>query len=146
MTSPRNKPKPGWWAVPHTIGNDKRMASIPEPDVLACLGLLLAAEGYCIANEQDIITEAELTRHLVVGAASTESVLTAARHLIEAGIWTKTPDGIDCGAAPLIQQKQDRIERSRRGGLAKGAKSQPSDADVPDEPEDGAYYYEQEEA
>lgn len=136
MTIKNNNPKPGWWAVQHNIGNDRRLASIPEPNVLSALGLLLAAEGYCIATEQSIITEAELTRHLVVGAASTDTVLEATRHLIDAGIWTQTPEGIDCGAGHLIQQKQQRIERSRRGGLAKGAKRAPSDADVPDEEPD----------
>lgn len=134
MTTKNNTQKPGWWAVQHNIGNDRRLASIPEPHVLSALGLLLGAEGYCISTEQHIITEAELTRHLVVGAASTESVLEAAKHLIEAGIWTEVPGvGIDCGAAHHIAAKTDRIERARRGGLAKSANSRPSDADVPDE-------------
>lgn len=134
MTSKNNNQKPGWWAVQHNIGNDRRLASIPEPHVLSALGLMLGAEGYCISTEQHIITEAELTRHLVVGAASTESVLEAAKHLIDAGIWTEVPGvGIDCGAASHIQAKTERIERARRGGLAKSANSRPSDADAPDE-------------
>jgi hypothetical protein len=81
--------------------------------------------GYCIAFETETITEVELSRHIVVGAASTESVMDAARHLLAAGIWTEVPGvGIDCGAAEHIQAKAERIERARRGGEAKAAKSQ----------------------
>jgi hypothetical protein len=134
VANKNNTPKPGWWAVQHNIGNDKRLTAIPEQHVLAALGLWLACEGYSIATEEAVITEPELTRHLVVGAASSESVLEAAKYLIEAGIWTEVPGiGIDCGADHHIQAKTDRIERARRGGLAKSANSRPIDAHVPDE-------------
>lgn len=123
MTSKNNKPAPGWWAVPHNIGNDRKWAQIPEDQVLPCLGLFVAATGYCIAFETETITEAELSRHIVVGAASTPTVMVAARHLLEAGIWTEVPGhGIDCGAAQHILAKTERIERARRGGEAKAAK------------------------
>lgn len=122
MTIKNNRPTPGWWAVQHSVGNDRRLAQIPEEHVLSCLGLWLAATGWCIAFETEIITEAELSRHAVVGAAETGTVMEAAKHLIDAGIWTEIPGvGIDCGAAAQIQAKADRIERSRRGGAAKAA-------------------------
>lgn len=83
--------------------------------------------GYCIAFETETITEVELSRHIVVGAASAESVMDAAKHLIAAGIWTEIPGvGIDCGAAEHIQAKTERIDRARRGGEAKAAKGQQS--------------------
>lgn len=128
MTTKSNNPAPGWWAVPHNIGNDRRWALIPEDQVIACLGLYLASTGYCIGHETPTLTEAELSRHLVVGAASTSSVLEAAQHLLNAGIWTEIPGvGIDCDATPHIQAKTERIERARRGGEAKAAKySQPA--------------------
>lgn len=123
MTTKSNNQAPGWWAVPHNIGNDRKWALIPEDQVIACLGLYLASTGYCIAFETETITEAELSRHIIVGAASTTSVLEAAKHLLDAGIWTEIPGvGIDCGAAPHIQAKTERIERARRGGEAKAAK------------------------
>lgn len=123
MTTKSNNQAPGWWAVPHNIGNDRKWALIPEDQVIACLGLYLASTGYCIAFETETITEAELSRHIIVGAASTSSVLEAAKHLLDAGIWTEIPGvGIDCGAAPHIQAKTERIERARRGGEAKAAK------------------------
>ena len=124
MTTKSNNQAPGWWAVPHNIGNDRRWALIPEDQVIACLGLYLAATGYCIAFETETITEAELSRHIVVGAASTSSVMDASRFLIDTGIWTLVPgEGIDCGAAQHIQAKTERIERARRGGEAKAAKN-----------------------
>jgi hypothetical protein len=123
MTTKSNNQAPGWWAVPHNIGNDRKWALIPEEQVIACLGLYLASTGYCIAFETETITEAELSRHIIVGAASTSSVMTAAKHLLEAGIWTEVPGiGIDCGAGQHIQAKTERIERARRGGEAKAAK------------------------
>lgn len=125
MTTKNNTPTPGWWAVPHNIGNDRRWAYLPAESALSCLGLAISAMGYCIAFETETITEVELSRHIVVGAASTESVMDAAKHLIAAGIWTEVPGvGIDCGAAEHIQAKAERIERARRGGEAKAAKSQ----------------------
>ncbi len=123
MTNKSSTPAPGWWAVPHNIGNDRKWAQIPEEQVLACLGLYLASTGYCIAFETETITEAELSRHIIVGAASTPSVMDAAKHLLAAGIWTDVPGfGIDCGAAQHIQAKTERIERARKGGEAKAAK------------------------
>ena len=123
MTSKNDKPSPGWWAVPQNIGNDRMWAHLPEDKVLACMALHLATTGYCIAFGTSTITEVELSRHIVVGAASSESVIEASKHLIAAGIWTEVPGvGIDCGASEHIQAKNDRIERSRKGGLAKAAK------------------------
>ena len=122
MTSKNNTPTPGWWAVQHNIGNDRRWALLPENQVLACVGLYLTTTGYCIAFETEIITEAELSRHIIIGAASTDTVLAAARHLIAAGLWTEMPGvGIDCGAAEHIKAKTERIDRARRGGEAKAA-------------------------
>jgi hypothetical protein len=118
-----DKPAPGWWAVPQNIGNARQWAYLPPEHVLSCMALSLAATGYCISFETETITEVELARHIVVGAASSESVLEAAKHLLAAGIWTEVPGvGIDCGAAEHIKAKNDRIERSRKGGLAKAAK------------------------
>lgn len=129
MTTKNNTPTPGWWAVPHNIGNDRKWAYLPAESALSCIGLAIAAMGYCIAFETETITEVELSRHIVVGAASTESVMDAARHLLAAGIWTEVPGvGIDCGAAEHIQAKTERIERARRGGEAKAAKGQQSSA------------------
>lgn len=126
VTTKNSTPTPGWWAVQHNIGNDRRLALIPEEHVLSSLGLWLATTGWCIAFETEYITEAELMRHAVVGAASTETVLAATRALLEAGIWTDVPGvGIDCGAADHIQAKAERIERARRGGEAKAAKGKP---------------------
>lgn len=122
MTTKNSTPSPGWWAVQHNIGNDRRLANIPEEHVLAALGLWLAATGWCIAFETEYITEAELARHAVVGAASTETVMAAARALIDAGIWTEVPGaGIDCGAAHHIEAKAERIERARKGAAARAA-------------------------
>ena len=124
MTTKSNNPAPGWWAVPHNIGNDRKWALIPEDQVIACLGLYVATTGYCIAFETETITHAELSRHIIVGAASTSSVMEACQHLLAAEIWTDVPGvGIDCGASPHIQAKTERIERARRGGEAKAAKS-----------------------
>ena len=123
MTTKSSTPAPGWWAVPHNIGNDRKWAQIPEEQVLACLGLYLASTGYCIAFETETVSHLELERHIIVGAASTPSVMDAASHLIAAGIWTELPGvGIDCGAAQHIQDKTERIERARKGGEAKAAK------------------------
>lgn len=122
MTVKSSTPTPGWWAVQHNIGNDRRLALIPEENVLACLGLWIAATGWCIAFETEVITEAELARHAVVGAASTSTVQEAAQQLIAAGIWTEVQEGINCGAAEHIKAKTERIERARRGGEAKAAK------------------------
>lgn len=125
MTTKNNTPTPGWWAVPHNIGNERRWAYLPPESVTSCIGLAVSAMGYCIAFETETITEVELSRHIVVGAASTESVMEAAKHLIAAGIWTEIPGvGIDCGAAEHIQAKTERIDRARRGGEAKAAKGQ----------------------
>lgn len=129
MTTKNNRPTPGWWAVPHNIGNERRWAYLPPESVTSCIGLAVAAMGYCIAFETETITEVELSRHIVVGAASAESVMEAAKHLISAGIWTEIPGvGIDCGAAEHIQAKTERIDRARRGGEAKAAKGQQSSA------------------
>lgn len=124
MTTNSSKPAPGWWAVPHNIGQDRKWALIPEEQVIACLGLYVATTGYCIAFESTTITHVELSRNIIIGAASSASVIEAAKHLLAAGIWTEIPDvGIDCGATPHIQAKTERIERARRGGEAKAAKS-----------------------
>ena len=107
-------PAPGWWAVHHHIGNDRRFALIPEDKVLMCLGLMVAATGWGIAFETEIVTEADLRRHAIVGAASTETVLDAAKHLVTAGIWTEIPGvGFDSGAGEHILAKQERIEKAR---------------------------------
>lgn len=123
MTIKSSTPAPGWWAVPHNIGNDRKWAQIPEEQVLACIGLYLASTGYCIAYEIQTVSFEELSRHIVCGAASTQSVMDAAQHLLAAGIWTDVPGvGIDCGAAHHILAKTERIERARKGGEAKAAK------------------------
>jgi hypothetical protein len=110
-----HQPTPGWWAVQHNIGNDRRLSLLPEDKVLAALGLLISATGWSIAFETPIVTEAELTRHAIVGAASTESVLETAALLVEAGIWTHIPGaGYDCGAGPHIEAKVERIEKARK--------------------------------
>lgn len=117
------KPSPGWWAVEHNIGSDRRLATLPEEMVLPCLGLLLAAIGRSISVESPIITEAELTRHSVVPAANTESILAAAHCLVDAGIWTYVPgEGFDCGASEHIAAKVDRIDRARKAVEARLAK------------------------
>jgi hypothetical protein len=60
---------------------------------------------------------------MIAGAASTESVLTAAQHLIDAGIWTEIPgEGIDCGASEHIAAKTERIEKARSAVTARLAK------------------------
>ena len=134
MTTNKKQPSPGWWAVPQNIGNARMWAAIDPEHVTACLGLWVSAIGYCIAFETETITENELSRHVVIGAASSETVMNATKHLIDAGIWTVVPGiGIDCGAADHIQAKLDRIERSRKGGEAKAAKNllpvEPDDSD-----------------
>ena len=116
----KTKPAPGWWAVPHTVGNDRRLYDIPQDQVLSCLGLMIATQGWAIAFESPIISDAELSRHAVVGSASTKTVLKAASLLIEAGIWKRLEDGtIDCGAEDDIQAKLDRQKRSAAGGKSR---------------------------
>ena len=106
-------PAPGWWAVQHHVGNDRRLALLPPDKVLTCLGLLIAATGWSIAFETEIVSEADLTRHAIVGAASTASVIEAAKLLVQAGIWTEIPGvGFDTGAAEHITAKQDRIDKA----------------------------------
>jgi hypothetical protein len=118
-----HQPRPGWWAVQHNIGNDRRLAAIPEDKVLPCLGLMLAATGWAISFETSIVTEAELTRHAIVGAASTESVLETASLLVDAGIWTHIPGvGYDCGATDHIEAKVERIDKARKAVEARLAK------------------------
>ena len=75
---------------------------------------MIAATGWAISFETSIVTEAELTRHAVVGAASTSSVVEAVQHLVEAGIWEHIPGvGYDCGATEHIEAKVDRIAKAR---------------------------------
>jgi hypothetical protein len=115
MTEKR-KQAPGWWAVDHNVGNDRRLYLIDERYVLSALGLYIAATGSAIAHETFIITDQELARHAIVGAASTKTVMKAAECLIEAGIWTRLEDGtIDCGAEEAIQAKLVRQKRSADG-------------------------------
>ena len=116
-------PAPGWWAVQHNIGNDRRWASLPEDQVLSAIGLYICALGHSIGFETPTITTQELARHMIAGAASTESVLAVTQHLIDAGIWTEIPgEGIDCGAAEHIAAKTDRIEKARSAVAARLAK------------------------
>jgi hypothetical protein len=100
--------------VHHHIGNDRRLALIPPEKVLESLGLLIAATGWSIAFDTEIVTTTDLERHAIVGAASTESVLDAAKYLVAAGFWIEVPGvGFDTGAAEHITAKNERIERSR---------------------------------
>jgi hypothetical protein len=124
-------PAPGWWAVHHHIGNDRRFALIPEDKVLMCIGLLVAGTGWSIAFETEIVTKGDLTRHAIVSAASTASVLEAAQCLVDAGIWVEI-DGVafDTGAAEHIAAKQDRIDKSRKAVEARLAKRAQERADA----------------
>jgi hypothetical protein len=117
-------PAPGWWAVPQNIGSDRRWAAIANPaDVLPALGLYIAAQGYCIAFETETITMQELSRHIIIGAADTESVLAVAKTLLDAGLWVEIPGvGIDCDAAQHIAAKTDRIDKARAAVAARIAK------------------------
>jgi hypothetical protein len=116
-------PAPGWWAVPHNIGNDRRWAKIAPDRVLSALGLYIAAQGYCIAFETETITLEELSRHIVIGTADTASVLEVTQLLIDAGIWTEVPGvGIDCDAAQHIAAKTERIDKARAAVAARIAK------------------------
>ena len=116
-------PAPGWWAVPHNIGNDRRWAKIAPDKVLSALGLYIAAQGYCIAFETETITVEELSRHIVIGTADTGSVLEVTQLLIDAGIWTEVPAvGIDCDAAQHIAAKTERIDKARAAVAARIAK------------------------
>ena len=116
-------PTPGWWAVPHNIGNDRRWAKIAPDKVLSALGLYIAAQGYCIAFETETITVEELSRHIVIGTADTTSVLEVTQLLIDAGIWTEVPGvGIDCDAAQHIAAKTERIDKARAAVAARIAK------------------------
>jgi len=129
MTTSNTKthiPAPGWWAVPHNIGSDRRWAAIKNPaDVLSAVGLYITAQAYCIGFETETITLEELSRHLVIGAADSESVIATARVLIEAGIWTEVPGvGIDCDAAQHIEAKTERIKRAQEAVAARIAKRQ----------------------
>jgi hypothetical protein len=118
-------PAPGWWAVPHNIGNDRRWAKIAPDRVLSALGLYIAAQGYCIAFETETITVEELSRHIIIGTADTASVLEVTQLLIDAGIWTKVPGvGIDCDAAQHIAAKTERIDKARAAVAARIAKRQ----------------------
>jgi hypothetical protein len=124
-TTKTHIPAPGWWAVPHNIGNDRRWARIAPDRVLAALGLYIAAQGYCIAFETETITLEELSRHIIIGTADTASVLEVTRLLIDAGIWTEVPDvGIDCDAAQHIAAKTERIDKARAAVAARIAKRQ----------------------
>ena len=143
MASKNLNPRPGWWAVQHNIGHDRRLPQLPEEHVLSALGLLVAATGWAISFESPIITEADLRRHSVVSAASTESVMEAAAHLIAAGIWTEVPGvGIDCGASDEVHAQSARIHKARRAGLANQARLRGEDLPEPPEetevPEDEA--------
>ena len=116
-------PAPGWWAVPHNIGNDRRWAKIAPDRVLSALGLYIAAQGYCIAFETETITVEELSRHIVIGTADTASVLEVTQLLTDAGIWTEVPGvGIDCDAAQHIAAKTERIDKARAAVAARIAK------------------------
>jgi hypothetical protein len=116
-------PAPGWWAVPQNIGSDRRWAKIPPEKVLQSVGLYISTQGYCIAFETETITLEELSRHVIIGAADTESVLETAQLLIEAGLWVEVPGvGIDCDAAEHIAAKTVRIDKARAAVAARIAK------------------------
>ena len=119
-------PTPGWWAVPQNIGSDRRWAAIQNPaEVLSAIGLYISAQAWCILFETPTITFEELSRHIVIGAADTESVIATAKVLIEAGIWTEVPGiGIDCDAAQHIEAKTERIKRAQEAVAARIAKRQ----------------------
>ena len=141
MANKQVNPKPGWWAVQHNVGHDRRLSLLPEEHVLSALGLLVATNGWAIAFETPFVTEADLSRHNVVGAASSESVMEAARQLIAAGIWTEVPGvGIDCGAGDDIKAKTKRIETARRGGVANQSKLRGGDLPEPPEESDEPEY------
>ncbi len=126
-------PAPGWWAVPHNIGNDRRWAKIAPDRVLSSLGLYIAAQGYCIAFETETITVEELARHIVIGTADTASVLEVTQLLIDAGIWTEVPGvGIDCDAAQHIAAKTERIDKARAAVAARIAKRERERAEAMD--------------
>jgi hypothetical protein len=117
------KPRPGWWAVQHNIGMDRNLSLLPDDKVLACLGLMVAATGFSIGFETPIVTLADLTRHGIVGAASTETILDAVQHLTDAGIWVEIPGvGYDCGATEYIDAKIDRIKKAQAAVEARLAK------------------------
>jgi hypothetical protein len=96
-----------------------------------CIGLLVAGTGWSIAFETEIVTKGDLTRHAIVSAASTASVLEAAQCLVDAGIWVEI-DGVafDTGAAEHIAAKQDRIDKSRKAVEARLAKRAQERADA----------------
>jgi hypothetical protein len=116
-------PAPGWWAVPQNIGSDRRWAKIAPEKVLQSVGLYISVQGYCIAFETETITLEELSRHVIIGAADTESVLETAQLLIDAGLWVEVPGvGIDCDAAAHIAAKTERIDKARAAVAARIAK------------------------
>jgi hypothetical protein len=87
--------------------------------------LYIAALGYSIAFDAETITMEELSRHIVIGAADTQSVIETAKLLIEAGIWTEVPGvGIDCDALQHITAKTERIDKARAAVAARIAKRQ----------------------
>ena len=132
-------PAPGWWAVPHNIGNDRRWAKIAPDRVLSALGLYIAAQGYCIAFETETITVEELSRHIVIGTADTASVLEVTQLLTDAGIWTEVPGvGIDCDAAQHIAAKTERIDKARAAVAARIAKRERERAEAMDALSQGA--------
>lgn len=117
------RPRPGWWAVEHNVGGDRRLSTLPPDMVLPCLGLMIGATGWAISFETEIVTDADLTRHSIVGAASTSSILEAVKCLVEAGIWTYIEGvGYDCGARQHIEAKVDRIEKARNAVEAREVK------------------------
>ena len=134
-----HSPAPGWWAVPHNIGNDRRWAKIAPDRVLSALGLYIAAQGYCIAFETETITVEELSRHIVIGTADTASVLEVTQLLTDAGIWTEVPGvGIDCDAAQHIAAKTERIDKARAAVAARIAKRERERAEAMDALSQGA--------